>query len=127
MKTCGQPLKLRFDALSNERRLIYEFETYKGDETVFFLYSYAKHRTCDPKVAPTIIYVPSYQYPKGKHTLVERGIWQSLVALSRLISDVGIDCNVTDGSFTYDRKNQYLTYVHEKVSGKHRIDIVAKR
>ena len=66
MKTCGLPLKLRFDALGSDRRFAFTFESFQGDESVLFMYNFGKHRTCNPLVSPTIIYVPSYQYPKGK-------------------------------------------------------------
>ena len=42
-------------------------------------------------------------------------------------ANIGIVVNVTDGTFEYDRKNQYVSYTHETVSGRHTVEIVAKR
>ncbi|GBG27674.1 Endoglycoceramidase [Hondaea fermentalgiana] len=48
MKTCGTPLRLHFDALSASRRFEFEFIPTKCKDG-----------------APTVLFVPSYQYPNG--------------------------------------------------------------
>jgi hypothetical protein len=86
MKICGEPVRLRFDPLHRKRPFFFEFIS--GTKDV-------------PSHAPTIIFVPGYQYPYGIH------------------------CNVSDGTFYYDAKNHWLSYLHDTKERMHTISIFA--
>ncbi len=79
----GEPLRMRFD----RKRRVFELE---------FLH--------DPGVAaPTVLFVPDYQYPEG------------------------FVIDVTDGSYEFDRSGQMLLYRHDTGYERHRIRIVPSR
>jgi len=82
-KIAGEPLKMSFDIKS--KRFEFEF----------------RH---DPAVeAPTVIYIPNFQYPQG------------------------IRVTVSDGTFEHSKDLQVLTYLHTKQMQVHRLRIEPKQ
>jgi len=83
LAVAGNPLEIEFKAFSPKRQFKFVFENSR----------------VDPRISPTIIFVPTYQFPKG------------------------INCTVSDGSFVYDMKNQIMTYIHNMSSLLHTVRI----
>lgn len=77
--TAGKPLRLRFDWHSR----VFEY-SFEQDDSVY---------------APTEIFVPTYQYPRG------------------------IRVELSDGSFEYDAPAQFLTYHHDSRASEHSLRI----
>jgi hypothetical protein len=89
MATCGIPLSYSFDPWSADRVFRFEFSSgQKGGK-----------RGPDPVTAPTLIYVPLYQYPNG------------------------VAVTVSDGTFVVDAANQVLRYTHDADTEHHEITI----
>mmetsp|Transcript_16626 Transcript_16626/g.21817 ORF Transcript_16626/g.21817 Transcript_16626/m.21817 type:complete len:261 (-) Transcript_16626:224-1006(-) len=87
MKTSGIPRKLSFAPLESTRRFHFEFSSTAEN---------------DPKVAPSIIFVPNFQYPNG------------------------VNIEVSDGEYEYFRKDQYIKYVHSTETRMHSVTITHK-
>jgi hypothetical protein len=73
IKTCGIPKMISFDAKTTNRSFLFEFESTAVD--------------CDYCSSfPTVIFIPTFQYPNG------------------------IECSVSDGSWQYNRSEQVMLY-----------------
>jgi len=88
MKTCGIPKKLSFDAKSNNRSFLFLFES--AEEDCEFCGSF-----------PTVLFIPTFQYPNG------------------------IECSVSDGHYQYIRSEQILLYYATCARSNHTVLVVS--
>jgi hypothetical protein len=84
IKTCGIPKMINFDAKAANRTFLYEFESISVDCNF-----------CSS--SPTIIFIPTFQYPNG------------------------IDCYVSDGSWQYSRSKQIMLYYADCSKSAHAV------
>jgi hypothetical protein len=90
------------------------FDTFSPART--FTYSFRQSDDVDPVNAPTLIFLPVYQYINAKSTHVRRekgagsGRGGSVVV-------VRLQVKVSDGDYALDWSNQTLTYVHDPTKG----------
>jgi hypothetical protein len=73
IKTCGIPKRIHFDAKALNRTFLYEFESISSE------CNYCRS-------SPTVIFIPTFQYPNG------------------------IECHVSDGSWQYSQSEQAMLY-----------------